>query len=290
MLRAYSPVVTIGGGVILDPAAPRGGARLDATLERSARLLPPLTNDARNAEPDAHALFVAEAGGRGLAAEDLVACAGVRPADLSRARQALVEAGQAIDTGTHLVAPRGASRAPRTCWRRSPPTTRRRRCRKAFHERNCASGGPPSGLAPSLVDLILGDLERTGRIVGRERLALAGREVVLSAEETRVRDALDQVLREAALMPPDQDRLAALTSSPAAMVDQVLRRMVGHKRVVVVGGLPFHQQALDALKGEVAALKQTGAQAYVDIASFKSRYGLSRKFAIPLLDTWIASA
>jgi selenocysteine-specific elongation factor len=85
-------------------------------------------------------------------------------------------------------------------------------------------------------------------------------------------------------MPPDQDRLATLTSSPAAMVDRVLRLMVRHKRVVVVGGLPFHQQALDALKGEVAALKQTNAEAYVDIASFKSRYGLSRKFAIPLLE------
>ena len=48
VLRAYSPVVTIGGGVILDPAAPRGGARLEATLERSARLLVPL--DARRAE------------------------------------------------------------------------------------------------------------------------------------------------------------------------------------------------------------------------------------------------
>jgi len=121
-------------------------------------------------------------------------------------------------------------------------------------------------------------------VAGRERVALAGREVVLSAEETRVRDALDRVLRDAALMPPDQDRLAALTSSPPELVEQVLRLMVRHKRIVVVGGLPFHQQALDALKGDVAALRQTGAEAYVDIASFKSRYGLSRKFAIPLLE------
>ena len=283
VLRAYSPVVTIGGGVILDPAAPRGGARLEATLERSARLLAPLTDDARNGEPDAHALFVAEAGGRGLAAGDLVARAGVLPADLSRARQALVDTGQAIDTGTHLVAPR---------WRQSG-TEHVLAALAAHHTSQTLSEGLPreelrervlAGLAPSLVDLILADLARTGRIVGRERLALAGREVVLSAEETRVREALDRVLREAALMPPDQDRLATLTSSPAAMVDRVLRLMVRHKRVVVVGGLPFHQQALDVLKGEVAALRQTAAEAYVDIASFKSRYGLSRKFAIPLLE------
>ncbi len=283
VLRAYSPVVTIGGGVILDPASPRGGARLEATLERSARLLVPLTHNARDAEPDAHAIFVAEAGGRGLAAGELVARAGVLPADLSRARQVLVDAGQAIDTGTHLVAPR---------WRQSG-TEHVLAALAAHHTSQTLSEGLPreelrervlAGLAPSLVDLILADLEGSGRIVGRERVALAGREVVLSAEETRVREALDRVLREAALMPPDQDRLAALTSSPAAIVDQVLRLMVRHKRVVVVGGLPFHQQALDALKAEVAALKQTGAEPYVDIASFKSRYGLSRKFAIPLLE------
>jgi selenocysteine-specific elongation factor len=283
VLRAYSPVVTIGGGVILDPAAPRGGARLEATLERSARLLVPLMHDARNAEPDAHAQFVSEAGGRGLAVEELVARAGVLPAELSRTRQALVDAGQAIDTGTHLVAPR---------WRQSG-TEHVLAALAAHHTSQTLSDGLPreelrervlAGLAPSLVDLILADLERTGRIVGRERVALAGRAVVLSAEETRVRDELDRVLREAALMPPDQDRLAALTSSPPALVDQVLRLMVRHKRIVVVGGLPFHQQALDALKGEVAALRRTGTEAYVDIASFKSRYGLSRKFAIPLLE------
>jgi selenocysteine-specific elongation factor len=283
VLRAYSPAVTIGGGVILDPAAPRGGVRLEATLERSARLLMPLTRERWSSEPDAHALFVAEAGGRGLAAGDLIARAGVRPADVSRARQVLVEAGQAIDTGTHLVAPR---------WRESG-TEHVLAALAAHHASQTLSEGLPreelrervlAGLAPSLVDLILADLERTGRIVGRERVALAGREVVLSAEETRVRDALDRVLRDSALMPPDQDRLVTLTSSPAEMVDRVLRLMVRHKRVVVVGGLPFHQQALDTLKGEVAALKQTGAEAYVDIASFKSRYGLSRKFAIPLLE------
>ena len=283
VLRAYSPVVTIGGGVVLDPSAPRGGVRLEATLDRFARLLAPLNPGTGASEQDAHGLLVAEAGGRGLSALDLVARAGVRPSDLPEARKALVGAGQALDTGTHLVAPR---------WRESG-AERVLTALAAHHASESLSEGLPreelrervlAGLAPGLVDLILGDLERSGRIGGRERVALAGREVVLSAEETRVRDTLDRVLREAALMPPDPSRLPGLTSAQAPMVERVLQLMVRHKRVVLVGGLPFHQQALDTLKGEVAALKQASAQAYVDIASFKSRYGLSRKFAIPLLE------
>ena len=40
------------------------------------------------------------------------------------------------------------------------------------------------------------------------------------------------------------------------------------------------------MKQEVAALKADapGGRATVDVATFKERYGLSRKFAIPLLE------
>jgi selenocysteine-specific elongation factor len=44
----------------------------------------------------------------------------------------------------------------------------------------------------------------------------------------------------------------------------------------------FHPSALEQLKGEVRALK--GAAARVDVASFKERYGITRKYAIPLLE------
>ena len=49
----------------------------------------------------------------------------------------------------------------------------------------------------------------------------------------------------------------------------------------------FHGGALQKLKEEVVALKDTapGGRATVDVASFKDRYGVSRKFAIPLLES-----
>ena len=49
----------------------------------------------------------------------------------------------------------------------------------------------------------------------------------------------------------------------------------------------FHQDALVRLKEETRALKAAtaaGGRATVDVASFKTRYGVSRKFAIPLLE------
>ena len=49
--------------------------------------------------------------------------------------------------------------------------------------------------------------------------------------------------------------------------------------------LLFHAETLAALKAEVAALKRASAEPpRVDVASFKDRYGITRKFAIPLLE------
>jgi selenocysteine-specific elongation factor len=52
--------------------------------------------------------------------------------------------------------------------------------------------------------------------------------------------------------------------------------------------LIFHAGALNQLKSEVQALKSAapGGRATVDVATFKDRYGVTRKFAIPLLE-WL---
>jgi selenocysteine-specific elongation factor len=55
---------------------------------------------------------------------------------------------------------------------------------------------------------------------------------------------------------------------------------------VKVDTLLFHAQALERLKQDVAALKGQGSTARVDVAGFKERYGVSRKYAIPLLE-WL---
>jgi selenocysteine-specific elongation factor len=54
---------------------------------------------------------------------------------------------------------------------------------------------------------------------------------------------------------------------------------------VKVDTIVFHGEALQKLKDEVRALKAGAPSgATVDVAAFKDRYGISRKFAIPLLE------
>ena len=53
-----------------------------------------------------------------------------------------------------------------------------------------------------------------------------------------------------------------------------------------VDTLIFHAEALKRLKDDVVAMKTggSGGRATVDVAAFKDRYGVTRKFAIPLLE------
>ena len=48
--------------------------------------------------------------------------------------------------------------------------------------------------------------------------------------------------------------------------------------------LLFHDDALKRLKAEVGAMKAADAGVRIDVATFKERFGVTRKFAIPLLE------
>jgi selenocysteine-specific elongation factor len=61
---------------------------------------------------------------------------------------------------------------------------------------------------------------------------------------------------------------------------------VRQKTLVRVDTLVFHEAALRQLREDVASMKQASAGAAVtlDVAAFKDRYGMTRKYAIPLLE------
>jgi len=83
--------------------------------------------------------------------------------------------------------------------------------------------------------------------------------------------------------------MAAAAHVPAAAAERLMGLLQRQHVLVRVDTLWFHESALRRLKAEVAALKAAGA-ARIDVAAFKTRFGVTRKFAIPLLDISIGSA
>ena len=71
---------------------------------------------------------------------------------------------------------------------------------------------------------------------------------------------------------------------PSAIADRVFKLLQRQKVLVKVDVLLFHHEALKRLKEDVTALKRSGADARLDVATFKERFGVTRKFAIPLLE------
>jgi selenocysteine-specific elongation factor len=277
ILRQYSPPITIGGGRVLDPVPARTPIRTATGAARFERLT--------SAEAEAVMAFVDERRGAGLSIVALGRRAGVTPATAAALAAELAAAGRLVRIGDELF---------------SAPLVRSLEERlvtavDAHHKANPMADGLPreearerlfSLASPALFDAVLQRLADGNRVTGRDRLALPGRGVSLTAEESRAQDALDRAYRSAGLAPPDVAGAAGAAGIAAAVADRVSKLMVRQKTLVKIDALLFHAEALDRLKRDVVALKAQGTSAKVDVAAFKDRYGISRKYAIPLLE-WL---
>ncbi len=278
ILRAYSPPLTVGGGVVADPCPPRGAIRTPAGLARFRRIDP-----GRRREDDVATAFVEERAALGLPATSLVGRAGLAP-DAAAATIARLEAdGRIRRIGGLLVSAAVVEARSRQLIAGLD----------AHHASQPLSEGMPreearerilGRAAPEVFDFIVESLAAAGTIVARDRLARAGHRISLSPEEARAQAVLEEAYRAAGLAPPDLKAAAADAGLDAAVAERVGRLLVRQKTLVKIEDLLFHADALARLKAEVRALKSTGGAARVDVAAFKERYGVSRKYAIPLLE------
>jgi selenocysteine-specific elongation factor len=72
------------------------------------------------------------------------------------------------------------------------------------------------------------------------------------------------------------------------VAEKMTALLLRQKALMRLDTLIFHAEALNELKADLRALKTAApaGRATVDVATFKDRYGVSRKFAIPLLE-WL---
>ena len=285
ILRAYSPAVTIAGGVILDPHPPRGAIRTTAALSRAQRLaFDPAAADRIQSDDRAAGVMIEDAGEAGFPLTSMVSRVGVDPRARDARVDALTRSGAAVRAGEVLVTPvvfetlKSAMLAALGAHHRAEPLSEGIP-REELRDRVFARGHA------DVFERALTDLAAAGTIVSRDRIALATHRVALSPEDERARTSIERAFREGGLKPPDAAAVAAETGASAATVDRVLKLLQRQKVLVRIDAMLFHDEALKRLKAEVAALKIAGgAAARIDVATFKERYGVSRKFAIPLLE------
>ena len=277
ILRQYSPSMTIGGGWVVDPSPSRTPIRTEAGTRRFTRLAGDVSSATR--------AVVEERRASGLGVDELARRIGLTDTETRTLVGSLVRGGTLRLAGDQIFDAAIVSGLEE----------RLVAAIAAHHDAQPLSEGLPReearertfGLAPAaLFDAAVKDLAAAGKLTGRDRLSLPGRGISLNDEETRARDALDRIFRDAGMAPPDLATAGTAAGIPSAIADRIAKLLLRQKTLVKVDTLLFHAEALERLKQDVRALKGQGRVAKVDVAGFKDRYGISRKYAIPLLE-WL---
>jgi selenocysteine-specific elongation factor len=276
ILRAYSPPVTIGGGTVLDPQPPRIGVRTPSAQARFRRL-------AADASPTSAVLaFIEEGGVPGLPEAALVSRAGLTPSSAAAVARELRATNQVTQVATYLVSTAVLRTSAESLMKAVG----------AYHAAQPLASGLPRreareklfGRAPvEVFEHVIQTLERAKRLVARDTLAAAGRTMSLSDDEARANEALQAAFRSSGLAPPDPRTAAATAGLDVAVSERIVNLLVREKVLVRLDQLLFHADALARLKSDVQARKAAG-DTRLDVTVFKERYGVTRKFAIPLLE------
>ena len=277
VLRSYSPPVTIGGGMVLDPSPAPEKFRSDAGLRRLKKL--------RSADAETVVQEMVEgARGRGLTRASVVCRAGVAPSIVTAVVEALVTSGTTTLVGEVLV-----SRAEMESVRKAVLEGV-----SQFHKTQPLEVGLPREEARErfgrrttrpIFDHVIGVLVADGLLVATEALSLASHRVELSPEEIRVRGEVAGIYQRGELRPPGRAQVAKDVEATEEVVDRMIKLLFKDRTLVKVDKLVFHSEVLGRLKQEVVALKREGGErVLIDLNTFKQRYGISRKFAIPLLE------
>ncbi len=260
VIRSYSPVTTIGGGVVLDPlpptrragwpaglAASAPGERLHALLSRRPAGVPHATLPVLLGLPPKVATAVAHelAGVRDTGGiwilDAVVQALGTKA--LEQVRRA--HRAQPSERGLPLETLRHALRAPEP-----------------------------------IVEAALGDLTRAGKIRQRDGIvALAGFTPKVEGGDAEV-DRIVGILEQAALSPPSLAELEAATGRRD--LGSLLRLAAASGRVEAVERDRYYTRA--ALDRFVQTLAELGREADIVPSVVRERLGISRKYLIPLLE------
>jgi selenocysteine-specific elongation factor len=272
ILRQFSPVVTIGGGVVLENAPP---AKI-ASREQYAGFLRVLSGDDRGARLLAR---VTGRGMRGLTIPEAIARTGWKRTEIAALAGKLADILQVGDVLLH--------RSAADLLRQNLVSSLDR-----FHRRNpLVPGigkeelrGQLEGALPSVFEQFFDEAIRTKKLeLAGELVRLPGRGVVMKDEEAEAKKIIEQAFAAAALQVPSLWEVLAGLKIDKARAQKIVTLLLRDKVLIKISEeLVFHHSALTELRQKLAALKS--ATPKIDVARFKNVAGVSRKYAIPLLE------
>jgi selenocysteine-specific elongation factor len=273
ILRQFSPVITIGGAVVLD-AFPMARQKQDAVLH----FLQTLSSGSRQ---EALLARIARRGHEGLSLAAAMRETGLKQSVAQPLIATLVQQKQIIQLGEFLLSSDAMQKIREKLLA----------ALDAFHKANPLVGGISKeelreklGLNQTVMEAMLAQLTRDKKAeVAGEQVRLAGRGVELKDEEAKAKQQIEKAFAEAGLKVPLMkevlDKLPVDKARAQKLVTLLLRDRV---LIKLADDLVFHQTALQGLRQIMATQKAKTPK--IDVATFKDLLGVTRKYAIPLLE------
>jgi selenocysteine-specific elongation factor len=279
IVRQFSPVVTIGGGAVLDPLARRpmlrdtGRAAFLETLEhgRHDEILAAMTE---------RALL-------GLGHEEIVARTGWTETEIREALEKRHQTGRVrIVSNEPLVLVSG----------KLFEDVRKKVVDKVerFQKENpLLPGISREDLRASLGKRVHSETFRAAleELAAQKKLDVqgelvkkAGSEIALLPEEAKAKEQIEAAFATASLAVPSVKEVLAKLTVESKRAEKLLQILLREKNLVRVSAeLVFHRQALAQLKQQLAAYKKAKGDR-ISVPAFKELTGITRKYAIPLLE------
>ncbi|HEV8438536.1 MAG TPA: selenocysteine-specific translation elongation factor [Methylomirabilota bacterium] len=276
VIRSYSPIITIGGGTLLDVAPPRFKRKAPALLAH-------LTLLESGSAAEVVEEHLKQAGAAGARAADLRARTPFAPERVRALLDELQKSGAivAVDREWYL------HREPNDRLRAQTLALL-----EAFHAENPLRAGisreelrSRAGNAQERVfSQLLTSLEVEGVVrTDKDQVRLASHTIRLTPDQQRVVAGLEADFLGAGATPPSPDEALAKLGVKGTERHELFQLLVADRRLVrVKESLYFHAVALGAIQDKlIACLREKKEVAPADV---KDLLGISRKYAIPLME------
>ena len=279
IVRQFSPVTTIGGGVVVDPLARRPLSKDTGRV----KFLETLREGSHETALDG----MVERAPMGLRFEEIGAHTGWEEPEVLQAVRQLSAAGSVKAIGEDRPVLVTASRFEET----------RRRIHESvdlFQRENPLLPGVTREdlrakvgrrVRPEIFRAALEELSAEKKLETQgELVRRAGSAVVLLPEEVAAKEKIEAAFSSAGLAVPSVKEVLAGVAVEAKRAEKILQILLREKTLVRVSSeLIFHSAALGHLKEQLSTYKKVKGER-VSVPGFKDLTGITRKYAIPLLE------
>ena len=282
IVRSYSPQRTIAGGRVLDPLA----TRHRRTKLKDVKTVLEALAGAKNDLPE---IFIRMTGQKGLSFDGLRERTGLRDDVLRKMVDEAIKFRKIVDAGRVLTSPEMFDQLKASALNAIGNYHRGDKLSRGI-SRETLREQTFRGVEPEVFRVVTSDLLQQGKIaLDNDVFRLASHETTLSSGEKKTLETFREIYSTANLEVPKLEDAIADAASAGGTDPRAARKIFqlllnSGEILPVTNEFYFPASVVDQLAEQIREQARSTGDSLIDVAKFKQIAGVSRKYAIPLLE------